>query len=103
MPQNSQNTLSPLAIKHYNNFKEVICSYLKHIKFIMNAGIMTCIPTDPEFTKSKLLNYITVDIVIPQKPLPIPHISRATSFTKNVKCNSILIHHCLMHPSESTF
>lgn len=115
IPTNPQNTLSPSAIKLYNEYSNINVSTLTSITFTTHKGHTFTIPTDKQLATSKLLDFITVHVLQKQNPktnknnknniispyLHFPLISNSTSFIKTPIIDRILLHRRMMHLSDN--
>ena len=63
MPQNPQNTISPTALKYYNEFRNVRTEALRWVKINTDTGIKFKVETSARERYQQLLDFITIDIL----------------------------------------
>ena len=63
MPQNSQNTISQIAHKNYNQFRSVIPEALIWVKITTDTGIKIKVETTVKERYQQLLEFFTVDLL----------------------------------------
>ena len=62
MPQNSQNTISQIAHKNYNQFRSVIPEALIWVKITTDTGIKIKVETTVKDMYQQLLGFVTIDV-----------------------------------------
>ena len=108
MPQNSQNTISSTALKHYNKFTNERTEALIWVHMTKDIWIKSKVETSSKDIYQQLLDLITIDI------LKIEHQHHSSKEIINLPMNPIinsyfnkhpmsweLIRRHLLHPSES--
>ena len=63
MPHNPQNTISQTALKHYNEFINVIIEALRWVQMTIDTGIKFKVETSAKERYQQLLDFITIDIL----------------------------------------
>ena len=62
MPQKSQNTISQIAHKNYNQFRSVIPEALIWVKITTDTGIKIKVETTVKDMYQQLLGFVTIDV-----------------------------------------
>lgn len=116
IPQNPQHTISPNAIKHYNNFRTVHTEHLKHITLVNNTGIKEKILFLQKYINNVILDFINVDLMTMSNSNYNTYSTKLTannhdytnvivnksSFKKMSNIDRTLIHRRLMHLGNKT-
>ena len=91
MPKNPQNTISPTAIKKYNEYRSVRQEALEWFKITNSEGRSVRVPTIRKKVNEEALDYIKIDVMAPTtKDATSEYISAAPDI-KETKYNSQII------------
>ena len=106
IPQNLQKITSRTALKHYNEFINVITEALRWVQMTIDTGIKFKVETSDKERYQQLLEFVTIDIIKLGQKHP------SSKYIINLPMNKIinrsfnkhpmsweLIHRCLLHPS----
>lgn len=99
MPQNSQCTFSPTALKHFLKYPTIITYHLQALAIITPCNQKLTFPSILWLTSSKALDYHQFLIVCPThwlSSLPIP----TARVTTTLPLTRALLHQCLGHDSD---
>ena len=63
MPQNPQNTIIEIELKHYNQFIGVKIEYLRWLQITTDTGNKLKVETTIRERDQRLLDFITIDVL----------------------------------------
>ena len=92
MPGNPQITISPTAIKKYNEYRSVRQEALEWFKITTSDGRLVCVPTIKKKIEEEALDFIKIDIMAPKtRDATSKYISVAPTIKEMRYCSEILI------------